>query len=165
LPTSHNTVASWILQAFEEAKPKVAQVLAKATSSKLTISFDGWTANSKVLDLLGIICHYLDENNTRRAVVLSLRDTLGSYTGANMADHLLSVLQGYKLSKQVACFMADNATNNDKALAVLSGYLPSMKLDPVKHRLCCSGHIYNLVCKAILYGVNSDCLEDALQAS
>jgi hypothetical protein len=165
LPTSHNTVASWILQAFEEAKPKVAQVLAKATSSKLTISFDGWTANSKVLDLLGIICHYLDENNTRRAVVLGLRDTLGSHTGANMADHLLSVLQDYKLSKQVTYFMADNATNNDKALAVLSGYLPSMKLDPVKHRLRCSGHIYNLVCKAILYGVDSDCLEDASQAS
>jgi hypothetical protein len=118
-----------------------------------------------VLDLLSVICHYLDENNTRRAVVLGLRDTLGSHTGANMADHLLSVLQDYKLSKQVAYFMADNATNNDKALAVLSSYLPSMKLDPVKHRLRCSGYIYNLVCKAILYGVNSDCLEDASQPS
>jgi hypothetical protein len=40
-----------------------------------------------------------------------------------------------------------------------------MKLDPVKHRLRCSGHIYNLMCKAILYSVNSDCLEDASQAS
>jgi hypothetical protein len=40
-----------------------------------------------------------------------------------------------------------------------------MKLDPVKQRLRCCGHIYNLVCKAILYGVNSDCLKDASQAS
>jgi len=37
-----------------------------------------------------------------------------------------------------------------------------MKLDPVKHRLRCSRHIYNLVYKAILYGVDSDYLEDAL---
>jgi len=61
--------------------------------------------------------------------------------------------------------MADNASNNDKALAVLSGHLPSMQLHPVKQRLRCSGHIYNLVCKAILYGVDSDCLEDASQAA
>jgi hypothetical protein len=61
--------------------------------------------------------------------------------------------------------MADNASNNDKARAVLSGYLPSMQLDPVKQRLRCSGHIYNLMCKAILYGVDSDCIEEASQAS
>jgi hypothetical protein len=119
-----------------------------------------------VLDLLGIICHYIDENNKRRAVVLGLRDTLGSHTGANMANHLLSVLHDFQISNQIAYFMSDNATNNDKALAMLAGYLPpSVKLDPVKQRLRCSGHIYNLVCKAILYGVDSNCLKDASQAS
>ena len=57
--------------------------------------------------------------------------------------------------------MADNAINNDKALSALTGYLLSMKLDLVKQRLRYYGHIYNLVCKAILYGVDSDYLEDA----
>jgi hypothetical protein len=165
LPTSHTTVADWLLQAFEDTKPRVAKRLSN-TRSRLTISFDGWTANSKVLDLLGIICYYIDENNKRRAVVLGLRDTLGSHTGANMADHLLSILHDFQISNQIAYFMSDNATNNDKALAMLAGYLPpSVKLDPVKQRLRCSGHIYNLVCKAILYGVDSDCIEDASQAS
>jgi hypothetical protein len=74
------------------------------------------------------------------------------------------VLQDYKISKQVAYFIANNATNNDKALAVLSGYLPSIKLDPVKYRLRYSRYIYNLVYKVILYGVNSDYLKDASQA-
>lgn len=46
---------------------------------------------------------------------------------------------------------------------MLSSYLPSLKIDPVKQRLRCSGHIYNLMCKAILYGVDGDCLEDASQ--
>jgi hypothetical protein len=46
---------------------------------------------------------------------------------------------------------------------VLSSYLPSLKIDPVKQRLRCSSHIYNLMCKAILYSVDSDCLEDASQ--
>jgi hypothetical protein len=82
-----------------------------------------------------------------------------------MADHLLSAIQDFSLGERIAFFIADNASNNDKALAVLSTYLASLQLDPVKQRLRCSGHIYNLVCKAILYGVDSDCLDDALQAS
>jgi hypothetical protein len=97
--------------------------------------------------------------------VLGLRNTLSSHTGANMADHLLSVIQYFGISSQIAYFIADNASNNDAALKVLSTYLPSIQLDPVKQRLRCTGHIYNLVSKAILYGVDSDCLEDASQAA
>jgi hypothetical protein len=164
LPTCHTTTSKWILQAYEDAKPKVSQAIAKATSG-LTISFDGWTANNGVLDLLGIMVHYLDSDHQRRALVIGLRDTLGSHTGANMADHLLSAIQDFSLGERIAFFIADNASNNDKALAVLSTYLPSLQLDPVKQRLRCSGHIYNLVCKAILYGVDGDCLNDASQAS
>ena len=95
--------------------------------------------------------------------MLGLRDTLGSHTGANIANHLLSVINDFQIGHQIAFFIADNASNNDKALAVLSSYLPSLKIDPVKQRLRCSSHIYNLICKAILYGVDGDCLEDASQ--
>jgi hypothetical protein len=91
LLVSYTTTTKWIIQAFKDAQPKVSQALAKS-ASKLTISFDGWTANNKVLDLLGIICHYLNESHMRRSVVLGMRNTFGSHTGANMADHLLSVL-------------------------------------------------------------------------
>ena len=95
--------------------------------------------------------------------MLGLRDTLGSHTGANMADHLLSVINDFQIGHQIAFFIADNASNNDKALAVLSSYLPSLKIDPVKQRLRYSSHIYNLMCKVILYGVDGDYLEDASQ--
>jgi hypothetical protein len=61
LPTYHTTTSKWILQAYEDAKPKVSQAIAKATSG-LTISFDGWTANNGVLDLLGIMVHYLNSD-------------------------------------------------------------------------------------------------------
>jgi hypothetical protein len=40
-----------------------------------------------------------------------------------------------------------------------------MNIDPVKHRLRYTGHIYNLVYKAILYGVNSDCIDDDSEAA
>jgi hypothetical protein len=75
------------------------------------------------------------------------------------------VIQDFAIADKIAYFIADNASNNDAALKILSTYLPSIQLDPVKQRLRCTGHIYNLVCKAILYGVDSDCLTDASQAS
>ena len=38
-----------------------------------------------------------------------------------------------------------------------------MAIEPSKQRLCCSCHIINLVAKAILYGCNIDCIDDALE--
>jgi hypothetical protein len=40
-----------------------------------------------------------------------------------------------------------------------------MNIDLVKHRLRCTGYIYNLVCKAILYGVDVDCIDDTSEAA
>jgi hypothetical protein len=97
LPTSHTTTATWILKAYEDVKLVISIRLLKATSG-LTISFNGWTANSKVVDLLGIMVHYIDDDYKRRTVVLSLRNTLGSHTGANTADHLLSVIQDFSIT-------------------------------------------------------------------
>jgi hypothetical protein len=124
LPTSHTTTGNWIIQAYEESKVLVSQSIAKRTSG-LTISFDAWKANNEVLELLGIVAHYLDENHCRRAVVLRLRDIFGSHTGANMADHLSATLKDFSVKeKEVDYFIADNATNNDKALEVLTGMRP-----------------------------------------
>lgn len=88
-----------------------------------------------------------------------MRDTLGSHTSANIADHLFDVLKDYQINgSQIAFFAADNATNNDKALRLLS---ERVTLDPVVSRLRYASHIFNLVCTAILFGVDKDALEDA----
>jgi hypothetical protein len=118
--------------------------------SKLTISFNRWKANNDVLDLLSIVVYYLRDDNKLYNVVLIMRDTLGSHIRANMADHLFDVLKEYQISSnQIAYFAADNATNNDTALTALS---ERMAIDPVASRLRCVGHIFNLMCTAILFG-------------
>jgi hypothetical protein len=87
-----------------------------------------------------------------------MRDTLGSHTGANIADHLFDVLKDYQIrGNQVAYFAADNTTNNDSALAVLT---ERMDIDPIASRLRYAGYIFNLVCSAILFGVDEDALDD-----
>jgi hypothetical protein len=61
--------------------------------------------------------HYLRDDYKLYNVVLTLCDTLGSHTSANITDYLFDVLKNYQISgNQIAYFIADNATNNDKAL-------------------------------------------------
>jgi hypothetical protein len=139
-------------------KPTINRSIANAKVI-VTISCDGWKANNDVLDLLAVVVHYLGDYYKLHNVVLALSNTLGSHTGANIADQLFDVLKDYQISgNQIAYFAADNATNNDKALKVLSD---RVTLDLVKSRHRCVGHIFNLVCTAILFGVDSEALEDA----
>jgi hypothetical protein len=158
VPTSHGTVVNWLIDEVAKHKPKVIRSIANA-KGKVTISFDRWKANNDVLDLLGVVVYYLRDDYKLHNVVLALSNTLGSHTGANIADQLFDVLKDYQISSnQIAYFAADNATNNDKALKVLS---ERVILDPIKSRLRYAGHILNLVYTAILFGVDSEALEDA----
>ena len=116
VPRCHRTVTNWINAEFLERKASIVRSIANA-KGKVTISFDGWKANNDVLDLLGVVVHYLGDDYKVHNVVLAMCDTFGSHTGANIADQLFDVLKDYQISgSQIAFFTADNATNNDKAL-------------------------------------------------
>jgi hypothetical protein len=130
------------------------------STSKLTISFNGWKANNDALDLLRVVIHYLRDDNKLYNVVLTMCDTLGSHTGANMVDQLFDVLKDFQISSsQIAYFAADNASNNNKALAML---IERVDINPIAIRLRCTSYIFNLVYIAILFGVpNKEDLEDA----
>lgn len=158
IPQSHNTTGGWIIDEIARHHETIVRSISNA-KGKVTISFDGWKANNDVLDLLGVVVHYPGDDYKLRNVVLAIRDTLGSHTGSNIADHLFDVLKHYQISgSQIAFFAADNATNNDKALQLLS---ERVTLEPVTSRLRCAGHMFNLVCTAILFGVDVEALDDA----
>jgi hypothetical protein len=94
IPQSMNTTRAWIIADFEKYRQTIIRSIASARG-KVTISFDGWKANNDVLDLLGVVVHYLGDDYKLHNVVLAMRDTLGSHTGANIADHLFDVLKDY----------------------------------------------------------------------
>jgi hypothetical protein len=132
-----STAREWIIDSYNNNKDKVIKSIATSIS-KLTISFDGWKANNDVLDLLGVVMHYLRDDHKLYNVVLAMRDTLGSHTGSNIANQLFDVLKDYQISgNQIAYFAADNAANNDKALQLLS---ERVTLDPVTSRLRYAGY-------------------------
>jgi len=88
-----------------------------------------------------------------------MRNTLGSYTSANIIDHLFNILKDYQISSnQIAYFVVDNASNNDKALQLL---LKRVTLNLIELRLRYAGYIFNLVCTAILFGVDSAIIDNA----
>lgn len=156
-PQSPRTTRDWITQTYAAAKPRIAALLAHA-KSRITISFDGWKSENEV-DLLAIMAHFLDADFKPKVVLLSLRNTYGSHAGDEIKQQLYDVLTEYKILDRIAFFMADNATSNDKALKLLAEVTD---INPIKQRLRCTGHVINLVCKAILYGVDVDCVADVL---
>jgi hypothetical protein len=85
VPTSYGTVVNWLVDEVVKHKPKVIRSIANA-KGKVTISFDRWKANNDVLDLLGVVVHYLRDDYKLHNIVLVLSNTLGSYTRANIAD-------------------------------------------------------------------------------
>lgn len=157
IPSSHNTIRQWIIHCFTANKSLIQRSLARARS-RITLSFDGWKSDNEV-DYLGVVAHYIDEDYQQKVVLLALRNTYGNKTGVEMKHHLHEVAREFKITKRLAYFMADNASNNDKAVELLSSEID--ELQPVKQRLRCAAHTINLVCKSILYGVDSDCLDEA----
>jgi hypothetical protein len=130
-----------------------------SAKSRITLSFDAWKSNNE-LDLLAIIAHYVDEHYAVKNVLLALRNTYGSHAATEIKHHLLAVIREYRITTKLAYFMADSASSNDAAIKLLQY---DLDIQPSKQRLRCACHIINLVCKAILYGCDIDCIEDALQ--
>jgi hypothetical protein len=87
IPQALNTTRTWVLAEYARYRQAIVRSVASAKGN-VTISFDGWKANNDVSGLLGVIVHHFGDDNKLHNIVLGLRDTLGSHTGANIADHL-----------------------------------------------------------------------------
>lgn len=157
IPKSRNTTRRWIIEAYNSFKAVVIHHLSTA-KSRISLSFDAWKSDNE-LDLLGVVAHFLDEQYEVKNVLLALRNTYGSHTAEELKHHLLTVVREYRITTRIAFFMADSAPNNDPALELLQS---DLDIDPVAQRLRCACHVINLVCKAILYGCDIDCIDNAL---
>jgi hypothetical protein len=85
------------------------------------------------------------------------------HTGANIANALINVLEKYKITSKLRYMMLDNATNNDTAVQSINEELArrghDIRIPWERRRLRCSGHIFNLAVKKLLFGKDTDALE------
>lgn len=144
---SPTSLSDLIVRTYEQRKLDIQQLLIPA-KSKIHISCDVWTSTNH-LSLLGVVAHFLDKTYTHRTVLLGLPRLYGSHTGETLAICLLSMITKYDITSKVGCFVMDNAGNNDSMIEAIGRELPEVTK---RSRLRCSGHIINLIVKAILYG-------------
>ena len=85
--------------------------------------------------------------------LLRLRHLKGSYSGENIAEAIVSVVETYGITDRIGYFVLNNAGLNN---TYISAIIKQLNIKDIKeHRcLCCLGHTLNLLVKAILFSEN-----------
>jgi hypothetical protein len=118
LPTSHTTIQSWTMEAYQNEKLHIQQALHSA-QSKIHFTVDLWTSISNKA-LMGIIAHYFADNGDLRESVLAFRELQGQHTGENQAQLIAAVVEEYGIATEIGFFMMDNAENNETMMRAFS---------------------------------------------
>jgi hypothetical protein len=147
----HSTLRRWISQVYNSHLGVITEQLHSATSA-IHISFDLWTSRN-LKALCGINCHFADEFGNLKSFLLALPQQEGKHTGVNIADTIAEILITFGLTNNIGFFVADNASNNDTCIQALAD---EFHFDAAKRRLRCAGHIFNLVARSLLWGLDED---------
>jgi hypothetical protein len=156
LPTSHQTVANWILQSYTRYQDIVRKILQSAQTN-IHLAVDIWTSPESSL-LLGICGSFVDHHDDYRNILIGLR-TVKSQSGENQWKTLLPVLKEYGIETKIGAIIGDNAQSNDVLCRTMAQWLSlEYKINwNAKHqRLRCLGHIINLIVQAFLFDSKKD---------
>jgi hypothetical protein len=155
----HSTLRNWISQVYYSHVRIITEQLHAATSA-IHFSFDLWTSRN-LRALCGINCHFTDEYGNLKTFLLALPQQEGKHTGVNIADIIAEIITRFDLQGNISFFNADNASNNDTCIAALAD---EFDFDPIERRLQYAGHIFNLVARALLWGVDEEAFLKELSA-
>ena len=146
-PDSHESSRAWIKARYVSACEAVAELMRNAIG-RIYISFDGWSSRSGV-GVLSVVAHFVDEIGRAWTLPIGLPEIYGSKTGENIAALLSGVLERYNITYKIGFLIGDNASPNDRAINLLA---TRCGWNAGERRIRCSGHILNLVAKAIVFG-------------
>jgi hypothetical protein len=159
IPSSHNTIKSWIEQSFDSKKDIVRKTLQSA-KTRIHLSIDVWTSPNTHL-VFAVCGHFINIDGQRQTLLLAYR-TIDEHAGeVQFEQGLLPVLEDYQIVQRVGALMGDNASTNDTLCRTTSQYLRQQyPRDPewISHhqRLRCLGHILNLVVQSFLFPKEAD---------
>jgi hypothetical protein len=150
---SANSVSRFVLRLYNFMQPQVVLELCRA-SSKIHISFDGWTVKGGKRGFFGIVAHFVTAEGNLRDIAIDLPQLAGAHTGDRIADCVSETLQKFGITApKVGYFMLDNAYNNNTAIAKL-GAKYNFKASHCWLR--CGAHTINFVGQSIIFGSNKD---------
>ena len=122
----------WLMDAYEQRKPEVAESL-HTSLSDVSLSFDGWSSPNG-LSLLGVVAHWIDKDCTLRNALIGMPRLEGQHSGEKIAEAVSALIRDYGIQRKIGAFVLDNAANNDTAVEILA---QEFGLDPAQCRLRC----------------------------
>src|SRR5579859_7759928 len=105
IPRSGDTVRSWILARFNQARDEIKEHLAMAASI-IHISCDMWSSPNNYA-LLRVVAHWTDPDHRQRTSLIRMPHVSGAHTGTNIASAVADVLQLYNISQKLRYMMPD----------------------------------------------------------
>ncbi|PZC88553.1 hypothetical protein A1F95_10865, partial [Pyrenophora tritici-repentis] len=115
--TSRTSVKSYVMRLYRELQPQVVEALSQATS-KIHVSFDGWTTKGGKRGFFGVVAHYADESSVVIDLPIALPQLTGSHSGDRIGDTIARTLEEFNISHtKLGYFVLDNAYSNDRAVA------------------------------------------------
>jgi hypothetical protein len=93
----------------------------------------------------------LDKSLYPTKLLIGFKNLISDHTGSNIRRAVLDIVDTYKITAKIGCFVGDNALNNDSVLIEALSQHPHIDLTN-EHRIRCTGYIINLVVKATIYG-------------
>lgn len=119
LPTSHNTISSWVKQGYKDKRAIVKKLIASSLS-KIHLSFDNWSSGNH-LAFTAVVAHFCSPAYSIQSILIGFRELRGPHSGENIAEVVGEVLQDYSIMpSQIGCFILDNAMNNDTCITALA---------------------------------------------
>lgn len=155
---NHQSVRDHIMAEYSEYIELVKDKLSKSTS-KIHISFDGWTTPNNKHVLVGVCVHHLNEEGRLEDYLIAVPELIGKHSGENYAEVVGTILKSFGItSERLGCIVTDNAFNNDTAIDDLG---QRFNFTPKHRRMRCSCHILNLGAQCILFGRDKDSFENS----
>ena len=89
-----------------------------------------------------------------------MRRIRGAYSGENIAEAIIPVLEEFDVAPRLGYYIGDNHSINDTCLRAICRKLrPDIK-DPDSRRVRYLGYILNLTAKAFLFRTDADSFEE-----
>ena len=166
LPESSNTIRKWVISEYQRQK-EIKKDDIHRSRSRISISFDTWTAPFARKHIISVIVHFVDENWERRHLQLSMSRLYGDHSGANLAAHIVPILRDWGIDDRIGYFITDNEAANGTAIDHILGAIESTykKADRPRRWVRCLPHTLNLVAQAFMLGHDPELFEANVQGT
>lgn len=166
LPESSATVRKWVISEYQRQK-EIKKEAIHRSRSRISISFDTWTAPFARKHIISVIAHFVDENWERRSLQLSMSRLYSGHSGANLSAHIVPILRDWEINDQIGYFITDNEAANGTAIDHILGTIEPTykKADRPKRWVRCLPHTLNLVAQAFMLGRDPELFEANVQGA